>query len=268
MDSLAYFVKDYLLPGSLPFLILVGSLCTILLFAGRDARRHGRNGLLVLLIVYWILALPIVGRGLESMLQRDYQPLTDPAALDKAQAIIVLSGGSSTYRASGVEIEALGEASALRAIEAARLFRAADPAWLILSGGSPEKQEGASTDAQVMRESLLALGVPEERILMDNVSGDTHAQAINLAVVLESHQIERFILVTSPSHMRRSMLVFEAQGLHPTPSIAAGHSEGGELDTQSWLPSERGLAVSRTAIREALALGYYGVRGWLSPADT
>jgi uncharacterized SAM-binding protein YcdF (DUF218 family) len=268
MDVLTTFVKEFLLPGSPLLLILLGSLCTVLLFGGSRTRRLGRAGWLALLIVYWLLALPIVSGALESMLQGDYQPITDPAKLQGTQAIVVLSGGSSTYRASGAGIDALSEASALRTIEAARLYRVADPAWVILSGGVPDGQDGASTEAQALQAALLNLGVPGDRILLENVSGDTHAQAVNLTGFLRQHEIERFILVTSPSHMRRSMLVFEAQGLHPSPSVAVGHSELGEGSLRSWLPSEDGLSDSKAAMREVLALGYYAGRGWLAPADS
>jgi uncharacterized SAM-binding protein YcdF (DUF218 family) len=268
MDALATFVKEFLLPGSPLLLILLGSLCTVLLFGGRRTRRLGRAAWLALLIIYWLLALPVVSGALESMLQGDYQPITDPGELQGAQAIVVLSGGSSTYRASGAGIDALSEASALRAIEAARLYRGASRPWVILSGGVPDGQDGASTEAQALQSALLGLGVPGDRILLENASGDTHAQAINLEDFLREHEVERFILVTSPSHMRRSMLVFEAQGLRPIPSVAAGHSEGGEAPLRTWLPSEDGLSASQTAMREVLALGYYAARGWLTPAGS
>jgi uncharacterized SAM-binding protein YcdF (DUF218 family) len=268
MDVLAGFVKSYLLPGSLSFLVLGATVCVVLLLLGREARRRGRDILLGLLAMYWILALPVVGLGLESLLQGEYRPVSDPAALEGIEAIVVLSGGSATYRASGVGVDTLSEASALRAIEAARLYRAAAPEFVILSGGAPQAPEGAVSDAQAMRPVLLELGVPEDRILMDNVSGDTHAQAVTLAGMLATYQIESFVLVTSPAHMRRSMLAFEAQGLHPLASVAAGQSEGGQADARAWLPSERGLGISRAGVREALALVYYAARGWLTSTDT
>ncbi len=85
-----------------------------------------------------------------------------------------------------------------------------------------------------------------------------------LQPLLESQHIEDFLLVTSPSHMRRSVGAFVAQGLDPIPAPSVQHPDGFLEDKFLLMPNRDALEASRMAMRETMALGYYAIRGWLS----
>ena len=80
--------------------------------------------------------------------------------------------------------------------------------------------------------------------------------------MLAERNITQFVLVTSPLHMRRSILAFEQEGLHPIPSPARLVPERSAADRRFW-PSAQWLSVSDDAIYEWLARGYYWWKGWL-----
>ena len=114
--------------------------------------------------------------------------------LEKLEAIVVLSGSSS-----GNRIEA-----------AAKLYHAGFAKKLIFSGF--EIYPRASTGV-LMKNYAIKLGVPEANIYTEDAKteastrGESHA---NLSI-LKKHQINKFILLTSAYHTRRSKLIYERE---------------------------------------------------------
>jgi uncharacterized SAM-binding protein YcdF (DUF218 family) len=133
---------------------------------------------------------------------------------------------------------------------------------VIVSGGSNPFLGGGTPESVLLLDMLLEAGIPGEQIILESDSQSTREQAKRIKPILEDRGIDQFLLVTSPIHMRRSMVVFEAHGMVPIPSPSALRSEGfnGNL---SILPSWIALDASQAAIREYMALGYYWLRGWL-----
>ena len=97
----------------------------------------------------------------------------------------------------------------------------------------------------------------------ESVSKNTHDEAVIIKQMLAERGITRFLLVTSPLHMRRSMLLFEAQGLHPLAAVSPLVPDR-STKRSAFLPSGLWLSVGDTVIYEWLALGYYWSRGWLA----
>lgn len=263
MESTAEFVKEFMLPGSLSFLLIGLTLGVVAMFGGRKVRAWGRGWLASLAAAYWLLSTPLLAGALEAALGPGYTSVTDRAALQGAEAIVVLGGGSAIHRAPGGEIHLLSDSSALRAIEAARLYRMMDDPWVIASGGTTEMFGGGSAESEAMCQALVRLGVPAGRILLETASQNTHGQALALGPLLEAHGIRRFVLVTSPTHMRRALATFQAAGLEPIPSVSAQHSEAMPLPAFPLQPDLAALEASKVALREVIALGYYTARGWL-----
>jgi uncharacterized SAM-binding protein YcdF (DUF218 family) len=264
LSSLVETFKAYLLPGSLSLLLLLASLGTILLFARTRWSRIGRWGLAAVLALYWLMALPFVAHSLSWTLGRGYRSIQSPSEAQGSQALVILGGGAATYEEAGAALSSMSDASALRALEGARLYRLLDPPWVIVSGGPSGPR--AEPESAILRRAMIQLGVPSDRILEEATSGNTYEQAVNVRVLLLSHSIHRFVLVTSMVHMPRAVGVFRHVGLSPIPSPAPDQSETPRPGLQSALPSLDALHTSQGAMREVLGLIYYGVRGWLSPA--
>ncbi|MDA2936679.1 YdcF family protein [Acidobacteria bacterium AH-259-A15] len=158
--------------------------------------------------------MPLVSSWLEAGLIRGYGSLTNDDEAHGATAVVVLAGGGRTFGARGQAITVLSGASAFRVLEGARVYRLLENPWVIVSGGMKDRV-GRLIPYEAMREELIRASVSAERVLLESTSHNTHEQAINLARLLRTHQIERFVLVTSPTHMARAMATFEARGLHP-----------------------------------------------------
>ncbi|MCJ7511765.1 MAG: YdcF family protein [Anaerolineales bacterium] len=263
MDGIVLFTKSYFLPGSMAFLLLGLLIGVVLLLAGDRRRPWGTRWLVALLAGYWLMATPAFSSGAEGLLGRGFSPIATKAEASGARAVVVLSGGTASFEGAAGRVESLSEATALRLLEGARLYKMLDQPWVVLSGGPPGDDGLATPEAVAMERELVRLGVPEERILVEMTSADTHAQAQQIKPLLNSRGVEEFVLVTSGWHLRRSLGAFAREGMHPIPSAAFGRSIGEEAAGLTFLPSESSLARSRDMAREVLALVYYRLRGWI-----
>lgn len=265
IEVLAEVFKAYLLPGSLSFLLLAVSVGVVLLFLRGRSSNLGRIWLAGVAIGYWLLASPWAARALVWSLSHGYQAISSPNASPSPGAIVVLGGGSVTNTEDGRRLSALSDASALRALEGARLYQLLGAEWVVTSGGPSAR--GAEPESSILAHAMVELGVPADRILEEPDSDNTYAQAVNLKGLLASRGIDRFVLVTSGVHMPRAMGVFRHVGLEPTASPAPESSSPGAGGWQAILPSVRALETSQAAVREMLGLTYYCARGWLQPAS-
>ncbi|HVC20557.1 MAG TPA: YdcF family protein [Vicinamibacterales bacterium] len=251
-----------LLPGSTPFLIVGLALCLVLLRIGR-ARRWGWRLLVLLVAGYWAIGSMAGARILARGLTIGYAPLRSAARADGATAVVILGGGNDLITGRRAAVDLLSPSSVDRVLEGARIYALLDHPWVMASGGVTDHIPGAESEAASMRTLLMTLGVPADRILLDPRSLTTRQQAERIPPRLRAHGISRFVLVTSPIHMRRALGAFRAVGWHPVPAISAGLFTGWR---GSWvLPTRSGLRLSQEAIHEYGGWLYYWLRGWLSP---
>jgi uncharacterized SAM-binding protein YcdF (DUF218 family) len=176
--------------------------------------------------------------------------------------VVVLGSGSVNLRAAGRQLSSVTMGAGLRVLEAARLFDLLNGPLVIASGGVTEQDDKAAPESQAMQRALIQLGVRAERILLESDSRNTREEAILIKRMLADRGVTDFVLVTSPLHMRRSMLVFEREGMHPIPSPSPLVPE--RLPRASrFLPSDMWLQIGDSALYEWLARGYYWWHGWL-----
>jgi len=257
-------VKSMLVPGSTGFLLLGTTLGLALLMAGHRSRRWGVGWLAALVAAYWLLSLPVTATTLERALTGTSRPLQAAADAPGAEAIIILGGGSETFRADDRAFSAPSESSALRALEAARVY-AIVPTLLVIPSGGPGGEAGrGEPESTVMRGVLESHGIPEAVIVEEAKASSTREEALALAELLTAHGVSRVIVITSPTHMRRALGALAGAGIVAFGSPSREHTES-RSPASPLVPSERALGDSRQALREIMALIYYSARGWLAP---
>jgi uncharacterized SAM-binding protein YcdF (DUF218 family) len=260
-------VKAMLVPGSMGFLLSGLTLGLILLLAHRRTQRWGAALLLLLTLLYWVLSLPATASALEAVLESDQEPLTSIEAGHGDVAILVLGGGSETFQASGMRSTSPSESTALRSLEAVRVYHLAGNAVVIASGGAGGEYGKREPESRIIRQLLEDHGVPASSIREETISSSTREEALLLADMLAGSDSDQVIVVTSPTHMRRALGALAAAGVHASGSPSLEHSETRQAGS-AWLPSEQALRDSRQAAREMMALVYYAARGWLAPTPT
>ena len=263
MGLLAGIVKDYLVPGSVSFLIFAFAVGVALLYGGERLRRLGRAWLTVLAFLYWALSAWLVSDALSAGLVSGYRGLATAADARGATTIVVLSVGSTAYGVNGREVPELGKDTAFNVLEAARVYRLLKQPWIVASGGPGDPGRPRTPDSEMMRDAMVKLGVPAERILLESKSANTREQAAFTSDLLRARGVTAIVLVTAPEHMHRAVGTFEALGFSVIPSVSAFKSpERGTL-WERLRPSRGALLQSDWAVYEYMARVYYWLQGWL-----
>lgn len=175
-------------------------------------------------------------------------PRVDVAAHPDVRRIVVLTGWASVDRELSLT-DRLNDSSAYRVMLALELYRERPDCTVIVSG--------SRTTSHVMAEALEKLGIPRDRLSLEDGSDSTAASAAALRGFVGG---DRFFLVTSAGHMPRSMAAMQRQGLQ---AIAAPteHQEPREWWRAEGRPTGESLAVSDLAVHEYLAIAWERLRG-------
>ena len=255
---------DLLIPGSLPFIIMVLIIGVILLYGGHKSRKVSRIWLTSTLCGYWLMSTYFGATWLELLLHQDFAPITDVSETRDIDAIVVLSGGGHTLSNSTNAIHAISTHTAYRSLEALRLHNMLPKVPIILSGGIGDSLALSIPESELMRKELLELGVADNLILMELNSQNTYEQAVNVAKLLLRKDMSSFILVTSHTHMRRALATFRTQNLDAMPSIAPHTSISTTNIVWSIYPTKSSLDRSKDVMREIIAYLYYKQKGWIT----
>ena len=255
------FLKDQChLSSPLPLLVVVA--IGVVWLWQRPASKGLRAYVVAMTLGYWLASTSLGAWILTAPLSRGMPRIMTPDETRGAQAIVVLGGGAITARVGQESGGVLTSSSLMRALEAARLCEMTGATLVIASGGMPRPDRDLRPESEIMRDMLVRAGVAPGAIVEESQSKTTRGQAVAVASLLRDRHIDRFILVTSETHMRRSLAVFRALGLDPVVSTAPIRSDGSP-PPPPLLPNDDSLSKSDDAVYEYAALVYYWSRGWL-----
>lgn len=264
--ELVEFIKEFLVPGSVWFLMIAASACVAALYGSARASRAGRVTLLGLVVLYWFMSLPAVAHGLQLM-QRGRGTETVTQLPDAPLPIVLLGNGLGGFAALGGRIETPLGQTALNTLFALDRYRQYPASTIIASGGAEPGIHDARPEAHVMREALLRNGVPADRIVVEDTSTTTHEQAVATGKILRARGERQCIVVTSPQQMGRAIDLFDREGIAVVP-LRAGSLLWTLGETTRWwhwlMPSSVARAISRDVVYEWMAWPYYRMRGWIN----
>ncbi len=232
------------------------------LWRGLRPRSRAGSWLMALAgLLLFLLASPLVSHWLMASLEARAGDYADPARLAAlgVRQVVVLAGGMN--QGDLTPGDRLGRHTLKRLLEGLRLWRALPGSRLILSGGSYLGQPEAVAMAALARE----LGAPEEALVLETTSWDTEDQARVLAQRLGR---EPFALVTSASHLPRSLLLFRAYGAHPQPAPADFSARDWAWNYEVVMPTAAALAGSEAAFYEYVGLTWLRLRDALGLLPT
>lgn len=198
--------------------------------------------------IFYLLCTPFVAERLIGSLELRFEP-----PLEARGDVIIMLGGGATSDTPDVDgLGNLGGSAANRLLTAARLQKKLDLP-VVLSGGQVYSDSGR--EAVIAKRMLLGLGVPEEKILIEDQSLNTKQNAQRVGQILKEKNYTRPILVTSAFHMERSVLNFAKQDVAVTP-YPAGYTANrvSAFYFNKLAPSDGALADSCTFFREWLAI--------------
>ena len=182
----------------------------------------------------------------------------ESAANSTVEWVVVLSGGLKTDPELPMRLRS-EDSTLARLVEGIVQYRHHPGSKLLLSGGGEQEPPAA----EVMARTALALGVPEQDLALETRSRDTKDQA---ELLRERVGEEPFVLVTSASHMPRSVYLCRQQGLQPVPAPAHFMNEAAEKRVAwDYFPSYEDIAKAQRAVYEYLGLAWSWLREqWVS----
>lgn len=210
----------------------------------------GLRTLAVLLLLFW--SLPLVSERLRLALED--RAGAGPAAQARGDVAIVL-GGMLTPPAKPDSPPDL-QASIDRAWQAARLFKSGRIRHIWLAGGNQSSNNDIRPESLVVRDLLIAWGVPAKAISVEIGSRNTRENAEAMAQRLHGKQPW---LITSGWHMPRARAEFECAGLTVTP-YPVEVSQFASRWSVAFMPSADALAQSSMMLKEWLGLAVVRLR--------
>ena len=262
MTGLVTFAKDSIRISDGILIITILALGTALLYVWP---RLGRRWLAVAALTFIFVSTPGGNFLLVAPLARGFHSIQDPGEAQSAGAIVVLGGGVRDIKVGAEAMTYPYEGTTLRLLEAARMFRLLGRGLPVVASGGFTAAGHRTTEASVMADGLVSLGVPRDRILIEDQSRNTHEQAIQVTRLLRARGIGRFVLVTAPTHIRRATVAFRAQNADIVPSAAALFPDDAPKRS-AITPNIDSLRISDEAVYDYVALVFYWWRGWLRTA--
>lgn len=240
-------------PLSLSLLLFVFSILLALL-------RWRRTGLGCLVLgVGWLYlcSTTVFADLVTDRLERQFVPRA-MSVIPEADAIVLLGGATrgDTHLGSLADLNRHAD----RLVHAVALFKAGKAPVVLVTGGSPA---GGRPEARQIKDLLVVMGVPDRRILLENVSRNTAENAAFSAQILQSREMQQILLVTSAYHMPRAKALFDAQGLDVIPAPTDYQQVVADRVVARWLPSVDALHQSTDVLHEMVGYWVYRIRGWL-----
>jgi uncharacterized SAM-binding protein YcdF (DUF218 family) len=140
----------------------------------------------------------------------------------------VLLGGAMRYYNSEMDRVVYGS-SADRFIQTVSLYKKGKIKKILISGGSGLLLEQKYKEAELLKKVLLEMCIPDQDILIENNSKNTHENALFSAGILKKDfSGKKILLITSGYHMRRSLGCFKKTGIPVDPFSVDEHSGNGQ----------------------------------------
>ncbi len=193
---------------------------------------------------------------------------TPPVAISSLRDtfdIGIVLGGFSNFETPADDRLNFNQA-ANRLTDALVLYKKGIVRKLLISGGDGNLLGGKSLEALKVQPFLLEMGVRQEDILLESNSRNTHENALFSKQLIDSlyPNTSKLLLITSASHMPRSMGCFRKVGLKVLAFPAHFVGKKPSWDTSYWLkPDAQAFMNWESIIKEWVGYVVYSLQGYI-----
>jgi uncharacterized SAM-binding protein YcdF (DUF218 family) len=167
---------------------------------------------------FWIFLISSTNLGNTLLIPLEYRYPTLKTAPKHTKYILVLGNGHKSDKNKPINSQ-VSKTALVRLSEGIRLFnqikRHNRDVKLIVSGYAGYDGKEKVSHAVMQKRVAISLGINPKNIILQTKPKDTKEEAINVAKIIGN---SKFILVTSASHMPRSIDIFQSVGLKPIPA--------------------------------------------------
>jgi uncharacterized SAM-binding protein YcdF (DUF218 family) len=208
--------------------------------------------------ILYFLSITPVSNLLVYSLERQYPP-PPMEVLEEMSMMVVLGGGVMSPGGFRKSSEASGTTYS-RVFNGVKLFRQSGAKKLVLSGAG--EQRDSETNAEVMKDIAIELGIPENQIITEDKSRNTMEHAIELAKLFPLEGSEQICIVTSALHMPRAVQSFrkkiQKNTIVPIP-VDYIYSPL-RYSFENLIPHSDVFSTSSYAIHEWIGILWYGIK--------
>ncbi|MBL4900438.1 MAG: YdcF family protein [Colwellia sp.] len=233
-------ISIFIMPINLVFILLM---LAIIYFNKRP--KVSFKYLISAVLLLLLSSLPIISNTLMVNIEDNYEAFTRSSR--PVDYIIVLGNGHASNDALPATSQ-LQVASLQRLVEVLRIYKIHPEARIITSGFAGDDPV---SNAEKMKQSLVLLGVPEQKIITENFPKDTEEEAELISPRVRGANV---VLITNANHMPRSMKYFQRQGVFPI-AAPTGYWVRGLNDKNDWrdfIPSSKKLEQTTVIWYESL----------------
>jgi len=244
-------LTSLLLPPGLFIIILISS---SIHYYSKKLYNAG-SSLLIVAILIWLLSIQPTANFLLYNLEHSHFIPSNPTG----DVIILLGCGQYPLAPDLTGMGTPSEEMLIRIFTAYRLYKVLNIPVMIL--GYEVYDYNNPDNISLIKRSLLDIGIPANKIIIEGASRDTMENAKNSKIICNNLGYKNPILVTSAYHMKRAVLCFNKVGLPILPIPASFKTEENCLYTwQSYLPQSEYLNMSSLAIKEYIGLIFYQIK--------
>ena len=250
------FVESLLLPSNLIGFVAVLGIMALILQRPRFGRAALILSALLLIIGGWTPLGPAALMVLENRFPQ-------PQLVEPVTGIIMLGGSVNTHITADRGQTTLNDAGE-RVTTMAALSRKFPQARVLISSGANVGHASTAqpiTEAALVRDMLLDVGVEASRIEVEGQSRDTRENAEHSILSANPQPGQTWVLVTSASHMPRAVASFRAVGFTIVPYPVDYRTQGPANLRQPAGSIAEGLQALDLAAHEWLGLIMYRLAG-------
>ena len=188
-----------------------------------------------------------------------------PVAIDSLPkyGVGIVLGGITSDKEPRDRVHTSGAAD--RILHAVQLYRLGKIDKILVSGGTGKIIADEVKEATLLKRLLLLSQVPEEDILIEDNSRNTHENALfSQRILREKAPDQSYLLITSAFHMPRAKACFDKVGLEvDTFSVDFRSDEHKFTPDVLFIPSSAAIGNWEIIIREILGMAAYKVSGYI-----
>ena len=212
-----------------------------------NEKSWGRRIFFALNLILWLAFFAFLAIACTPLTDYMIKSLAVKEDIRKADVIVVLAGGID--KGNYLRLD-----TSHRLLRGAQLYFEGKAKKILLSGGGSKKTGVA--EATVMAQEARRLKIPVTDIILEKSSRHTHEQAAEIKKISEFHRWQSILLVTSYSHMKRSLMSFERAGFKVYPAFADPY--------EKYIDDPLGrLRLFKMLLHEYGGIVYYKIKGWI-----
>jgi uncharacterized SAM-binding protein YcdF (DUF218 family) len=250
MENLYIIFKGFLDPVFIVFVLL---LATFFVCWRASKKKTGVLILLLTIILLYGTSIFPTANYLCYFLEKNY--INNPATPDKNIDVIAVLG-HEVKDISGLNNTLAGERTAARVLHAVAVYNELRPKYFVCSG----KGTGRITEAMVMARLAQNLGVPKEKIKIEDKSSNTWQNAAELNKIFNDKNVSVGV-VTSAYHMKRSEREFKKYFNKVVPLPANYFYSSTTINVVlKYVPQTEELYKTSVALKEIVGQLWYSIK--------